>query len=490
MARPQIKPYGELILPVFTQWERVGSITGILQSLEQGIFYDAALLVSQMFRDDRVRAVMNVRTQSILGSPMHMEAPGDDDRKKTAKIASEAEANWYEFAPEFELSSLLNWGLMLGVGIARKEWQSVDGEWRPTIKTWHPGALWYHVGDDTYMLNTRTGVIQIPQGDPNWLLFTPFGYKYARTEGMLRHLAMLYLCRQWAFRDRARHSERHGMPFLQLIVPAEADERVKQTARQAISALGTETVSVTPQGQQGNLFDWKLIEPKANSHETFSSQIDHLDKCIAVVVLGQAMSTEGISGLGSQEKAGDTVRRDIMRFDSVCLKNISRDLLGDWTMFNYGDRDLAPYACYEIDPPEDGFKKAQELSTLGDALDKLAKYGVDTRQILEETGLPMLSEEEFAKLQQEMQETAADEAAESEQEQTDEEESDTEEPLAKSLVLVSKKIVHRKDGWHVLSEDSSKHLGGPYKTRSQALRRLRQIEHFKEVHRTEEPALQ
>ena len=405
MARPQIKPYGELILPVFTQWERVGSITGILQSLEMGIFYDAALLVSQMYRDDRIRAVMNVRIQSILGAPMHVEAVDKRERKRVDRMADDAEAKWSQIAPDPELSSLLNWGLQLGVGIARKEWtRQSDGEWLPTLKTWHPGALWFDVANDVYMLNTKTGTIPIVPGDPNWLLFTPYGHKYARTEGMLRHLAMLYLCRQWAFRDRARHSERHGMPFLQLIVPSEADEKDKDTARKAIAALGTETVSVTPQGEQGNMYDWKLIEPKANSHETFSSQIDHLDKCIAIVALGQSMSTEGVGGLGSQAKAGDTVRRDIMRFDAQCIRSIGADVLGDWMKFNYGEQEAALYPCYEIDPPEDGLKKAQELSSLGDALDKLAKYGVDTRKILEDTGIPMLSEQEFAQMQQEMQE--------------------------------------------------------------------------------------
>jgi phage gp29-like protein len=395
MPRPQIKPYGELILPVFTQWERVGSITGILQSLEQGIFYDAALLVTQMYRDDRVRAVMNVRIQSILGCPMHMEVEDERERKKSERMSEEAEAKWCRIAPDSELSSLLNWGLQLGVGLARKEWHRMpNGEWFPTLKTWHPGAMWFSVADDTYMLNTKQGVIPILPDDPNWLLFTPYGHKYARTEGMMRHLAMLYLCRQWAFRDRARHSERHGMPFLQLVVPAELDEKDKDTARKAISALGTETVSVTPQGMEGNLFDWKLIEPKANSHETFSSQIDHLDKCIAIVALGQSMSTEGVGGLGSQAKAGDTVRRDIMRFDARCLRSIGASVLGDWARFNYGENEIALYPCYEIDPPEDGLKKAQELSQLGDALDKLAKYGVDTKKILEETGIPMLAEEE------------------------------------------------------------------------------------------------
>lgn len=39
-------------------------------------------------------------------------------------------------------------------------------------------------------------------------------------------------------------------------------------------------------------------------------------------------------------------------------------------------------------------------------------------------------------------------------------------------------ITHRKDGWHVLSE-SGKNLGGPYKTKPEAAKRLRQVEYFK-----------
>lgn len=39
-------------------------------------------------------------------------------------------------------------------------------------------------------------------------------------------------------------------------------------------------------------------------------------------------------------------------------------------------------------------------------------------------------------------------------------------------------IVKRKDGYHVMSEEG-KHLGGPYKTKAAALKRLRQVEYFK-----------
>lgn len=39
----------------------------------------------------------------------------------------------------------------------------------------------------------------------------------------------------------------------------------------------------------------------------------------------------------------------------------------------------------------------------------------------------------------------------------------------------------RKEGpnYNIYSEDGSKHLGGPYKTREEAVKRLQQIEYFK-----------
>lgn len=40
-------------------------------------------------------------------------------------------------------------------------------------------------------------------------------------------------------------------------------------------------------------------------------------------------------------------------------------------------------------------------------------------------------------------------------------------------------IVKRKDGYFVISEKAKKNLGGPYKTREEAVKRLRQVEFFK-----------
>ncbi len=46
-------------------------------------------------------------------------------------------------------------------------------------------------------------------------------------------------------------------------------------------------------------------------------------------------------------------------------------------------------------------------------------------------------------------------------------------------MLLLSKIVKRKDGWYVISEKTGRNLGGPYKTKEEAVKRLRQVEYFK-----------
>jgi len=44
-------------------------------------------------------------------------------------------------------------------------------------------------------------------------------------------------------------------------------------------------------------------------------------------------------------------------------------------------------------------------------------------------------------------------------------------------------IVKRKSGYYVLSEKTRRNLGGPYKTKKEAKKRLQQVEYFKRLGR-------
>lgn len=44
-------------------------------------------------------------------------------------------------------------------------------------------------------------------------------------------------------------------------------------------------------------------------------------------------------------------------------------------------------------------------------------------------------------------------------------------------------IVKRREGYFVLSEKTRRNLGGPYKTREEVVKRLRQVEFFKHLNK-------
>jgi hypothetical protein len=52
-------------------------------------------------------------------------------------------------------------------------------------------------------------------------------------------------------------------------------------------------------------------------------------------------------------------------------------------------------------------------------------------------------------------------------------------PSAKSPMEAPEMIKKVKGGYKVLSENGKKNLGGPYKTKGEAEKRLRQVEYFK-----------
>src|SRR5262249_17795824 len=150
----------------------------------------------------------NVRIESVLGLPSHFVPP--NGTKKAQFVCEEAEELYLDMLPRAELAELLRWGTFLGSGVARSGWDDSNG-WLPSLRTWHAGGLRFDLNTDVYMLNTSDrGEIPILRDDPNWTLFTPYGHKYGRLNGLVRSAAMLFLCRQWVFRDRARHSEVHG----------------------------------------------------------------------------------------------------------------------------------------------------------------------------------------------------------------------------------------------------------------------------------------
>lgn len=413
--RPPSPPLKDIPISTVTEWDDVGRVRTALRKLEQGQFADAAMLVDAMGRDDRIDSCTGQRIHSFLGKPLELEAAGDARRK--SKTVKWFEDQWDILLPEHAAFDLMRWGIMLNAGIGELVWKLKEDSWIPTLKVWHPRHLMWRWDTRSYWISTMEGQEEIKPGDGRWLLFMPHGEERGWMGAKVRALAIPFLLRQFTYRDWARYGEVHGLPMRAGIVPANAKDELKQRFVRELANLSTESVIMLPQAADGKGFDLKLIEATALGFETFDRLVEKAEDSIAITLLGQNLTTQvksGGLGSGGGSQVHQDVRVDLMKADSKTFgQTIHKYMLRPIAAFNFGDPDLAPLPCWEVEPPEDLSEKSQTLLNLGNAVTALQNAGipVDREELAEEFQVPMLSAEKAAAQHAEDQAKAVDAAA-------------------------------------------------------------------------------
>lgn len=411
MARPDRQTFNSIPIISFSGFDSVPSVLATLQQLEWGYFREAALFSDALGRDDRIDAVIRTRIGSLLGSELDVKA--SDDRAKAGRIAKllggteDGPGRWDQMFPQGVLSEILRAGLLMNFAVAEVVWTVEDGVWWPRLKFWHNQFVRWDWMDMCYKLLTASGEISLPRVDENlagngkWFVWCPFGYQYAWLRGMIRALAQKFVMRQWTYRDFARFCEIHGLSLVKAIVPGEGgDEKVDEKFLMDVANRGNEPTIMVPQGVDGNKYDVQYVEAQARTWESFKDFKDILDTDIAVLMLGQNLTTESAGGgLGDGgAKTHNLVRLDKTREDASLVEAIRHQVLMPFARFNFGDDSLAPRPIYRVGPPEDEVEKATVLKAVGDGIASLkaASDAVEEREILEDFGIPMVSEEEAA----------------------------------------------------------------------------------------------
>lgn len=427
--------YHDLPISTYSGWDKVAHIEAVLNQHDYGQLRASAMFCDSLMRDDRINAVVETRVGALMAAPVEC-TPADDSATASAYAeeiggTDTRPGRWNQICPQSVMSGLSFWATMIGIGIAEIIWKTDDTtrwiptsikgtsyahppgkgavRWTPRLKLWHPQFLYWDWGSNRWNLVCQEGVVPLPNTDENphsdgkWLIFTPRGYQHGWLRALLRPLGYKYLMRGWNYRDWARFNERHGQPILGAITPKSADDDVKDEFINSVRIGAADAVvGLEQEGPEGENFDLKLIESKGRSFDSFDKFKTQLDTDIAITVLGQNLTTEGgAAGGGGSKALGEVqnqVRLDKRREDAV-LADVIRDQVLYWdALFNHGDGELAPRPAYQVDPPEDETEEGMAMKALGDGITSLnaASGGaLDVRTLLEEHGLPLLSEEEI-----------------------------------------------------------------------------------------------
>jgi phage gp29-like protein len=411
-SRPTGNPFRSLPIQTFSGFDTVYSINQALIQLEQGNFNRAALVSDSTGRDDRISGVTSTRVGALLAA--NLDVKPADDRAKTAKYAEmlggteDAPGRWDRMVSPGVLAKTLKAGMHLNMGISEILWSYEDGMYWPRLKYWHSQFVRWDQSYERYKLLTADqGEIALPRLEENtesegrWFMWCPFGYQFAWLDGLIRALAPMYMRRMWNNRDWSRYNEVHGLPITKAISPGNGGKGTSDDEfLQAVANRGAEPTILLKQGEDGNKYDVELLEAVAKTYETFKDSKSDVNTDIAVLILGQNLTTEAKGGGlgGGEAKTHNLVRLDKAREDAAIANAIYNQVLRPWARFNFKDPEYAPRPVFRVDPPEDEAGKAAVLKGIGDGITSLttAKVPINIRETAEEFGLVLLSEEEAA----------------------------------------------------------------------------------------------
>lgn len=449
-----LRVYHDLPITSFSGWDKVWQIEGVLATHDRGYFRESGILCDTMMRDDRIAAVSDTRVSALIASPVECKAA--DPSAKASRVAKEIGGDgeypglWDSMFPTSVMGELSWWGNMLGFGIAQVLWDTSgtgnvpstswsstksapwnvgapgvrpdavappgaykfkpQKRWTPHLKVWHPQYIYWDWASSRYVALCLEGAVMLPNTDENihsdgkWFIWAPRGYQYGWLRAQVRRLAHKYIMRGWDYRDWARYCERHGMPILGAVMPANANDEQKRKYKQAIAEMANEAVLPLPQGGattdgKQNNYDLKLIEATARTWQSFQMFKKELDDDIAISLLGQNLTTDAQGGSYALGAIQNKVRIDKRIEDAKIAQAVRQQVLWWDAGYNYGAPDLAPIPQYQVEPPEEESQEAATMKALGEglkALNEAAPYHIDTRAILDRFGLPMRDEDEVA----------------------------------------------------------------------------------------------
>lgn len=353
-------------------------------------------LVEQIIADDRMGQLLESLASDVLGCDLTFEK---SPRHKVgdAEKAADLESDWPIGYDDTELTQLIMWTLVNGVGFAKHEqWIDHEGRIVPHLKWWHPKQFAYrqiqsrNAGPNTwerqwYVRDDNGNWTPITAGDGTWVILTRRGEFRPWSNGLWRGLAPWWMLKQYAISDWGVHSEKAS----KLVIMADSETTSEQ--RKAISKYvyeaSKDAVIALPVG-----FKMELIELTADTREIYDAQIQAANECAAIAILGQNLSTNVQGGSRSAAEVHERKENRKVRYVGQMLsKGLREQSLSWWAEFNYGDRNLAPFPHWHTEPAEDYAAKSLGLKTLADGLLSLknAGYKLSTDSLEEEYGVEL-----------------------------------------------------------------------------------------------------
>lgn len=361
---------------ISTDWT-VDSVRGALNGLVQGNFIASSQLVDAITGDDRVQATLGSRTGGLFGRPVKFKQANDSAAAK--EVCEAWQADWPRIGTEAVLRETQIWTVMQGWAFGAMTWDTTGERWIPRLQPWHPRFSLYIPQLFKYYVSTQDGFVNIAPGAGQWFLHAPHGEYRGWMRGAVRAVAQPWLIRNFAYRDWARYSERHGMPMIKAFTPAAGDAKQREQFVGALNNIGQETVIMLPQGVDESFsYDVTVLEATDQAWQSFPGLIDRCDMSIVLAILFQNLTTEVKEGSFAAARVHGDVRQSALASDNSGLRLTIRDQIArPYAGFNFGDPELAPWTEWDVDPVEDRDGETKIFLSFCQGLQALKLAGFD-----------------------------------------------------------------------------------------------------------------
>jgi hypothetical protein len=344
-----------------------------------GQFYASGLLCDSMLGDDRITATLNSRAAAWLGRDVRFQ-PANDSRA-AREVCDAWEAWWPRFAGDAAIRETSDYGTMMGFAHDQLVWDTTQPglDYAPTMHPWHPVYTYYDWDLRCFQAIGQDGVVPIIPGNGKWVEFAPFGSYRGWIRGAIRPCVEPWLLRHFGFRDMARFGEVHGNPTRKGKVPMVGDPVERKAFEDALASLGADAAIIVPtgvDGQNGDGYDYDLVEAKSNAWQVHPAQIDRCDQAIVLALLMVSQTTEVGGGVYGPKVAQD-IRSEGATHDN---KGWKRTLYGQvarpFAYLNFGDANLAPWTWWNVKGPEVYASNARQFQAAATALGLLLQGGM------------------------------------------------------------------------------------------------------------------
>lgn len=356
-------------------------INNILAQAEQGDLLPLQDLADDMQeRDGKIFSVLGQRSSAVQLMPLTITEPANATAAEKALTKAAADL-WQQAA--LDLPELVGWcmaGVLKGFAPIEMTWDYRDGAQLPTLT--QAQQRWFVCGQglgtagttvqaqasrNTLLLRTTDGAQALRP--LNWIVHRhPSLSGYMSRQSLARVLVWPYIFKHYALRDLAEFLEIYGIPLRLGTYPITASDEDKATLLRAVSEIGHNAAGIVPQGMA---IDFQSAAD--GKHEPFFGMADYMDGIIAMVVLGQTLtSSEGKHGTQALGTVHNDVRLDIAESDARLVgQTLSEQLLRPLIALNIPVPTGTRLPTVVLDAGRD-----EDLSAYADTLPKLAQAGM------------------------------------------------------------------------------------------------------------------